>query len=146
MPARQVLMTPNLIRIRALRRKRRKQGLCNCGRYAVPHLSTCTVCHEVGLKTRIKLRRQVLDAYGAHCVCCGESEYHFLSIDHKNGNGNQHRLSIGGSKKANIVSWLIRNKFPEGFQILCHNCNMAKGCYGVCPHEQRRQESAAKEG
>ena len=25
-----------------------------------------------------------------------------------------------------LVNWLVRNDFPEGFQILCHNCNTAK--------------------
>jgi hypothetical protein len=26
------------------------------------------------------------------------------------------------------------NEFPDGFQVLCHNCNLAKGYYGECPH------------
>ena len=44
-------------------------------------------------------------AYGGYkCTCCGETEPKFLSIDH------------------------------TGYQILCHNCNMALGSYGYCPH------------
>jgi hypothetical protein len=31
---------------------------------------------------------------------------------------------------------LITNGFPSGFRTLCHNCNMAKGLYGTCPHER----------
>lgn len=27
-----------------------------------------------------------------------------------------------------------KNKYPEGFQILCMNCNWGKGIYGECPH------------
>ena len=32
--------------------------------------------------------------------------------------------------------WMIKNNFPKGFQVLCHNCNLAKGFYGKCPHEK----------
>jgi hypothetical protein len=30
---------------------------------------------------------------------------------------------------------LIKNNFPDGFQVLCHNCNMSIGLYGYCPHQ-----------
>ena len=72
------------------------------------------------------------------CKCCGEKEIKFLSIDHINGGGNKHRKEIGikDGKGGNIYHWIIANNFPEGFQILCHNCNMAKGFYGICPHLQ----------
>lgn len=75
-------------------------------------------------------RRLVIEAYGDLCACCGEREYAFLCIDHINGGGNQHRASIQGD----LYSWLCTNGFPPGFQTLCHNCNMAKGLYGACPH------------
>ena len=26
-----------------------------------------------------------------------------------------------------LIKWLVDNNFPEGFQILCHSCNFAKG-------------------
>ncbi len=83
-----------------------------------------------------KRRKIVLEYYGGKCVCCSESIYEFLSIDHINGGGNKHRNEIFGTKKGgNIYHWLIKNNFPKGFQILCHNCNMAKGFYGKCPHK-----------
>ena len=34
-----------------------------------------------------------------------------------------------------IYRWLIKHKFPPGIQVLCHNCNLAKGYYGACPHQ-----------
>ncbi len=80
----------------------------------------------------IKLRRLALDAYGNKCECCGETQYEFLAIDHIEGGGRQHRRSIG-----NIYYWLRDNDFPEGFRILCHNCNMSHGFYGYCPHNQQ---------
>ena len=83
------------------------------------------------------LRRLVLQKYGDKCVCCNESTPEFLSIDHINGGGNKHRQSLGknGTKGGSFYLWLRRNNFPkEGFQLLCHNCNFAKGHYSMCPH------------
>src|SRR6266852_8334175 len=44
---------------------------------------------------REKLRKRVLAAYGGKCVCCGETEDSFLSIDHIDGDGNKHRRELG---------------------------------------------------
>lgn len=71
-------------------------------------------------------------SYGMNCcACCGEYEMDFLAIDHINGGGNKHRKTFKGS----LVAWLKRNGYPKGFQVLCHNCNMAKSLYGRCPHK-----------
>lgn len=67
----------------------------------------------------------------ARCACCGETIMEFLSLDHINGGGYQHRHKI---KQATLWEWLKRNNFPEGFRVLCYNCNMAIGHYGHCPH------------
>ena len=78
------------------------------------------------------LRGRVLDAYGRVCACCGEGEARFLAIDHIKNDGAQHRAEIGGGS---VYAWLAANNFPkENFQLLCHNCNMAKGVCGECPH------------
>jgi hypothetical protein len=86
-----------------------------------------------------KIRLIVLQFYSApipFCNCCGEKQYEFLSIDHINGGGNEHRRTFTkDGKGGNIYHWLKRNDFPPGFQILCHNCNMSKGFYGQCPHK-----------
>jgi hypothetical protein len=78
----------------------------------------------------IQQRKRCITHYGAACACCGESTYEFLVIDHINGGGNKQRKE--GITK--ISRWLIANNFPEGFRILCHNCNSALGAYGYCPH------------
>ena len=90
-------------------------------------------------EANVKRRVIVLNQYGGNppkCACCGEKEYKFLSIDHINGGGNKHRKEMGlkDGKGGSIYCWLIQNNFPKGFQVLCHNCNMAKGFYGKCPH------------
>jgi len=35
-----------------------------------------------------------------------------------------------------LYSWLKKNNFPKGFQVLCMNCNFAKGKLGKCPHQK----------
>ncbi len=69
------------------------------------------------------------------CACCGESTEAFLTIDHINGGGHKHRKQIG---RHTIYAWLRRNGFPLGFQVLCMNCNFAKGKLGTCPHQIKR--------
>lgn len=98
-------------------------------------------CNKWARDCERKRRMKVLIHYGDNppkCACCGESTYEFLAIDHVNNNGAQHRRQIGRSR---FYSWLINNNFPEGYQILCHNCNCAKGFYGECPHKRRRSDS-----
>lgn len=78
-------------------------------------------------------RHLVIDHYGGKCACCGDKHYAFLTIDHKNGQGEKHRQEVGYG--SNMIRWIINNRFPEIFRILCHNCNLARGYYGKCPHE-----------
>lgn len=83
-----------------------------------------------------RLRLLVLSHYSQgtlRCACCAEAQYEFLSIDHIAGGGNQHRKALGSKY---IYSWLKTHGFPEGYQVLCHNCNMAKAFYKVCPHQR----------
>ena len=85
-------------------------------------------------RARPRLRLEVITHYsnGANvCKCCGEDHIPFLTIDHVNGGGLRHRRDLGN----NFYPWLKRNGFPNGFQVLCMNCNFAKWRVGVCPHE-----------
>lgn len=94
---------------------------------------SCT--YHIKYRKRIKL--EVLSHYGGsppRCACCGEVFIEFLCIDHINGGGAVHRRKL---KKwgVHFYAWLRKNKFPEGFRVLCHNCNMSIGAYGYCPHD-----------
>ena len=86
---------------------------------------------------RAKWKREVLVAYGGdppRCSCCGETNPGFLTLDHIDGAGNEHRRSIGGGSHLNL--WLRRQGFPEGFQVLCFNCNAGRYWNGGdCPHQ-----------
>ncbi len=89
------------------------------------------------------LRNQVFAHYSNRafkCACCGEAELDFLTIDHINGGGNAHRRAVFGSSHGGgkaIYRWLVKTGFPEGFQLLCYNCNASKGKHGVCAHRKR---------
>ena len=85
------------------------------------------------------------------CNCCGENSHvDFLTIDHiagKNQMDSEPKLiKLGYSSKLKgkgLINWIIENNYPKGFQILCHNCNVAKGLIGnenTCTHETIRQE------
>jgi len=102
--------------------------------YVAAHLEeTRAKVRECGARRRARNKAAVFLHYGQYCACCGETQVEFLSVDHVNGGGGKHKKSIG----AYIYDWLVKHNFPEGFQILCFNCNMAKGIYGVCPHAGR---------
>jgi predicted restriction endonuclease len=92
----------------------------------------------IAKRCREKLRTEVLAHYGHRCACCGETENRFLSIDHINNDGAEHRRQSKLQAGNPMYRWLKKNNFPQDFQLLCHNCNMAKGFYGQCPHEESR--------
>jgi hypothetical protein len=74
---------------------------------------------------RAKVRELVFAHYGKTCARCGYADERALSIDHIDGGGNAHRKTykIGGSS---FYVWLVKNNFPEGFQVLCMNCQFIK--------------------
>jgi hypothetical protein len=81
-----------------------------------------------------KRKQIVIDAYGGKCECCGETTFEFLTIDHINNDGAEHRRRIGG-KGTKIYKYLIEHDFPkDGYRLLCFNCNISRGFYGYCPH------------
>jgi len=83
---------------------------------------------------RQAIKSEVLDHYGRHCACCAEPEEKFLSIDHKNNDGYKERKGRGGSSDF-IHRQIIKNNFPDTYQILCYNCNLGKARNkGICPH------------
>ena len=59
------------------------------------------------------------------CVRCGFSDIRALSIDHINGGGTKHRIELGRTGEA-FYRWLRMNGYPEGYQVLCHNCQWIK--------------------
>ncbi len=83
------------------------------------------------------LRQTALIRYSSdppHCTCCGERHVEFLAIDHVDGSGAQHRKTLNASS---IYTWLKREGYPDGYRVLCSNCNWAVQ-FGPCPHEREK--------
>jgi hypothetical protein len=105
--------------------------------------NTCKTCLRPILSRKRKERNKrdriaALEAYSngsPRCQCCGETHIEFLTIDHINGGGGKHRRELGKSS-GRVFRWLRNNGYPEGFRVLCINCNWSRGLYGYCPHEQ----------
>ena len=135
---------------------RRKSGLCvACGKRRISKgsVSRCRPCldrtnnaerrwrperRKKSMNYRRRLRSTALQAYGGRCACCGEAERNFLCIDHVEDNGAVHRREIGGTGDR-IYRWLRDNGYPDGFQLLCANCNMGKHLEnGTCPHRKSK--------
>jgi len=70
------------------------------------------------------------------CACCGEELLEFLCLDHVRGGGGQHRAK--SRYRGEIFHELRIEGYPEGYRVLCCNCNMSLGLYGYCPHDKRR--------
>lgn len=86
-------------------------------------------------KNQQAMKLDVIQHYGGKCICCGETEIAFLTIDHINGGGIMHRKSLGG----HLLRWIQKNNYPNTLQVLCSNCNLAKGLLGECPHQRDKK-------
>src|SRR5215813_7795013 len=77
----------------------------------------CTHARE---RTR-QLREELVAAYGGCCACCGVEGWQFLTVDHIESDGTDHRAALKGAGSA-VYRWLRTRGYPkEGFQILCWN-------------------------
>lgn len=72
-----------------------------------------------------------------HCNCCGEDIYEFLTVDHINNDGFLDKKS-----RRNLYYNIIKNNFPNTFQILCWNCNEGKNIdkNHICPHKKEKNK------
>lgn len=127
---------------RKCQRSKHKQPPCNTQRLCqqcrvVCSSRLCDACQRTeraaaSRRYRAQIRQIVIAHYGGECTYCGENEPMFLTMDHVNGDGNNHRKEV---KFPHICLWLYRERgktgqFPPEFQVLCWSCNSAKHIYG----------------
>lgn len=84
----------------------------------------------------LSLKEKIFEEYGNKCECCGETIWQFLSVDHIDNTGAEHRKIIGKRGGKIIYQWLKNNNYPkDGFRLLCMNCNACIGFHGFCIHK-----------
>lgn len=109
----------------------RDKGFCtHCGGFTEIGFMNCSKCRNKAQNKALELKIEVLSQYGGLCECCEETTLCFLSIDHINNDGKIHRQKVG----THIYIDLKKSGYPDGYRVLCFNCNSA--CYytGECPH------------
>lgn len=91
----------------------------------------CMACY--GKRDRAKLKLDAIKAFGGKCECCDEQHPYFLSLDHKNNDGAKQREQFNEQQIYRIAR---KEGWPrDKYQLLCMNCNFAKGHFGECPHK-----------
>lgn len=101
--------------------------------------------HNIMRKKRSwEIKLEILNHYGRgelRCDCCKEIKHPMkLTIDHIGGGGRKHKKEIGVSGGGEFYRWLKRNNYPDGFRVLCWDCNGAIGAYGWCPDRGPQKE------
>jgi len=78
------------------------------------------------------------------CFCCQNTDWKFLVFDHIKKRPKSHK----GISGVSMARKLKRDGYPNGIQILCHNCNTGKEIFGGvrCPHylSKKAQEKLKK--
>lgn len=84
-----------------------------------------------------RLRLEGLKAYGGKCACCGEARAIFLTFDHIDPVLRK-TLNDGASAKLHkeLASLRKRGWPQENLQVMCMNCNYAKGKLVICEHPE----------
>jgi hypothetical protein len=80
-----------------------------------------------------KAKEEGIKEYGSKCTCCNETQIEFLTIDHIYG------IKKENDKKRAKKLWIKLKKLgwpKDKYQLLCWNCNCAKGIWGICPHKE----------
>ncbi len=74
---------------------------------------------------RRKQRYKIMQHYSGgtpKCAKCGITDIRVLSIDHINGGGRKQIIETHTS----LPQWIVNHNYPDGFQILCMNCQFIK--------------------
>ena len=110
-----------------------------------------------------ELKWETLMAYSSEgserpaCWCCGEDDFTFLSLDHLDNDGAEHRAEMFGRKYARrgstrlsspsgtfFYEWLQKQGYPKDRRMApsCANCQQAHRNGRKCPHEVARENAA----
>jgi hypothetical protein len=99
---------------------------------------------EYSKQTHSELKYDVFLHYSKNkiqCNCCGENEFEFMTVDHIEGIQKTKHPKL---RSVFLYRWLVKNNFPEGYQILCYGCNLLKSNNLVCPHQKIVEKPRSK--
>ncbi len=132
--------------------RRLAAGKCpKCSRPWIGETTHCPSCCEKQRAANQKYFDLIYEHYGKICVCCGETEMAFLTLDHINGDGAEQRKSATGKNgtSTNWRFWMVRRAqktgaWPTDLQILCYNCNCGRQRNGgICPHQLKNTQDTS---
>ena len=86
-------------------------------------------CRQAARARHARIKIEALQHYSMgkpKCAACFEGDTDVLCIDHINGGGKKHRQRLNTNGGTSIFYSLRRENYPEGYQVLCANCNMKK--------------------
>jgi hypothetical protein len=111
---------PEKYRVRERRRSKEQIRIAH-ERYRILHQD------KIKLKKHYdRIKEKIIAFYiysngNMQCLLCGNSEFICLGLDHIGG-GTQHRKLIAKANY-NIYNLLRQQNFPDGYRLLCQNCN-----------------------
>ena len=88
-------------------------------------------------KSRYDLKLEVFSTLSngkPKCTCCGYKKIDGLSVDHIHGRKNTKHLE--GLSSDALYRYVKKEGYPSEYQVLCLNCNAAKGHHKICPHQK----------
>lgn len=93
---------------------------------------------ESSRRYRKSLRKKMLDHYGHRCNWCWEDDEMALVIDHVNNDGHLDKKKLKCHGGSPVWVQVVKEGFPDRFQVLCASCNTAKLVNkGVLPQSRR---------
>ena len=74
----------------------------------------------------------MFEAYGGRCGCCGESVALFLHVE------RVRRDASDPPERDRSLLWrrLMREGWPDTYELTCANCSLGKAVQGTCPHRR----------
>lgn len=83
--------------------------------------------HYKAYRLRVKIKVMTHYSNGTpRCRECGCDDINKLEINHIKGKGSEHRVELFGinSGSTKFYRWLMKNNFPQGYDVLCKLDNL----------------------